>query len=68
MIVKVKIEDAVQATVNDENVVNALTKPDSEKTEEEKKAFDDFKTNMETEVYHFEFLNNIKNIYSKLKG
>lgn len=51
MAIKVKIEDAVKATVTDERVKNALTKPDNEKTEEEKRAFDEFKGNMENEVF-----------------
>lgn len=52
MLVKVKIEDAVKATVDDPNIANGLTKPDNEKTPEERQAAEDFKNNMENDVLH----------------
>ena len=54
MAIQVRIEDAVQAIVSDENVINALTKPVGSQTEEEKKAFSDFQNNMAKEVIIFQ--------------
>lgn len=51
MIVKVKIDDAVQATVKNETVANAFSK--SVRNEEEEKVYNEFKDNMEKEAIIF---------------